>query len=678
MLILPTVKNRWKTTLLATLPFLLLSVATQARDREEDMILKRMFSYAATIDTTNISDTTCTYVKFNIHVGRRNAILMVIPTMYAIARGKDRYHFGETFDQTALNGWRGLSSNRLLEQTTIPHGRKTMPNLLKYLTPDLYGVTLIDNYILSPFNAHNRKFYSYHVSSLYGKTVVSFKPKLDNTQLIRGKAVVDAANGRVLTTDFQGEYDMIRFSIDIEMGTEGYRTLIPKSCALDSEFKFLGNRISTSYLALYDLPDEELEGEEKNDTSAMARVRPLPLTAKESRMLDLQRKRRENTDSAKGSAREKKVWDIFADHLVNRIRSNFGNSNQGYVRINPILNPLYFGYSGRRGLTYKFDAKGSYSFTSNSSIAVRFKAGYAFKQHRFYFNLPIQYYYDRKNNGYVELEVGNGNRISSSALLDIVKQQHSDTINWDEHDISYFKDTKIKFITHRDFGPHWGLEMGFISHHRTASHKNALLEAGLPISYRSVAPLVELQYRPMGYEGPIVTADYERSIKGFGKANMEYERWEFDGQYRHRMSSMQTLLTRLGCGFYTHKGSGWYFLDYTNFRENNIPGGWDDDWACEFELLDRNWYNASEYYVRGNITYESPLLLTSWLPLVGHFIEKERLYVNALTVRHLRPYMEYGYGFSTRFFSMGLFLAQRNGHIDGFGCKFGFELFRHW
>ena len=135
---------------------------------------------------------------------------------------------------------------------------------------------------------------------------------------------------------------------------------------------------------------------------------------------------------------------------------------------------------------------------------------------------------------------------------------------------------------------------------------------------------------------------------------------------------------RVGAGFYTHKDDGAYFLDYTNFRDENIPGGWNDEWTGEFELLDRNWYNASEHYVRANLTYESPLLAMSWLPLVGRYIEMERIYVSALTVKHLHPYIECGYGFTTRLFSVALFLANKNGKFDGVGARLGFELFRQW
>ena len=82
--------------------------------------------------------------------------------------------------------------------------------------------------------------------------------------------------------------------------------------------------------------------------------------------------------------------------------------------------------------------------------------------------------------------------------------------------------------------------------------------------------------------------------------------------------------------------------------------------------------------MRTNFTYETPLLVASWLPYVGHYIEMERIYVSALAVKELHPYFELGYGFTTRLFTIGAFVSNRNWKFNGFGLKFGFELFRHW
>ena len=202
--------------------------------------------------------------------------------------------------------------------------------------------------------------------------------------------------------------------------------------------------------------------------------------------------------------------------------------------------------------------------------------------------------------------------------------------------------------------------------------------AGLPSNYVSVAPMAEIQWRPRTWNGPLIALDYERGIKNFLGGDINYERWELDMQWIKRLTRLQSLQMRIGTGLYTKKGESAYFLDFENFRENNLPGGWNDDWSGEFELLNSNIYNASKWYARTNFTYESPLLFISRLPLVGHFIEMERFYLSGLCVKTIHPYIEMGYGFTTRLFSIGMFVNNENGRFRDFGCKLGFELFRHW
>ena len=192
------------------------------------------------------------------------------------------------------------------------------------------------------------------------------------------------------------------------------------------------------------------------------------------------------------------------------------------------------------------------------------------------------------------------------------------------------------------------------------------------------APAIGVQWSPKGKRGPVLTLDYERGIKGLFGSNIEYERVEMDAQSIFYSSRRRSYSLRVGTGFYTKKGDHWDFVDYTNFHDNNIPGGWNDDWSGEFELLSSQWYNASDYYARTNFTYEAPMLAVAWVPLIGRFIEKERLYISSLVVRHLHPYSELGYGVTTRLMTLGVFAAFHNASFDGIGCRFGFELFRNW
>lgn len=680
--------TKWEHIFLLT-TLLTITVGVRAAARPDTLLMGKMFSYAASVDTTGVHNSrTFAYQRMELDVHRRNFLLMAVPSMYFLARNGQRHYLSEIYNEVLFHGLHQWEARTICDVTTIPHRSKAMPTILGYLTPELYSVTIFGQRMLSPFSHTNRRFYKYRVFYVRdGKVRIKFKPKVANTQLIEGTAVIDDETGRIVSTEFSGEYDMLRFHLDIVMGNEGVKTLLPSTIRLQARFSLLGNRIYGNYEARYDLPcpDTVLYGRH-NDLAMMERLRPDTLTAGQQALYADRFNLNADPDSASASPKKARkdsmwkriMWDVIGDNLLNRVKGTFGNDNQGYFRLNPLFNPLYLGYSPRRGITYQFDLRGSWRFSTNSEISARVKLGYSFKQHQVYYRIPVNYLFDRRHDGYVKVEVSNGNRITNTSVMEDIKDEKYDSIDWSKYKLDYFRDYRLQLTTHYDLSSHVGLEGGLIMHRRSAIDKSAFTEMALPTSYKSVAPFIEVEYRPLGYAGPILTCDYERSVNGLLGSTMSYSRWEFDGQYIHRLPCLRSLSMRAGFGFYTTKSSKSYFLDYTNFRENNVPGGWDDDWSGEFELLNSNWYNASEYYVRLNLTYESPLLLASWLPFIGHFVEKERIYASALDVRQLHPYLEVGYGFTTRLFSVGAFMANRNGKFDGAGCRFGFELFRDW
>ena len=134
---------------------------------------------------------------------------------------------------------------------------------------------------------------------------------------------------------------------------------------------------------------------------------------------------------------------------------------------------------------------------------------------------------------------------------------------------------------------------------------------------------------------------------------------------------------RAGFGFFANKATD-IFLDYSNFRDENLPQGWNDDWSGNFQLLSGHEYNMSDYYIRYNLSYESPLLLATWIPYLGKYIEKERFYVSGVKLERSKPYYEIGYGFTNRYISVGAFASFRNLSFDKMGVKFDFELFKRW
>lgn len=643
------------------------------------------------VDTTGLHTfSTYSYTKFQMRTNKRNATLMLVPTMYAVAHGGGRKFMGESYNKVSLNRKGQYDVHRILNISTVPHRYNTMRAALLYLTPNLYDETLFQKNILSPFHRSNRRFYRFKVTPLtHGIAQIYAYPILKNTQVVRTKSIVDTKNGKIILADFEGEYDMTHFFISVNMRNGlGMESLLPKKCDLKANFSFMGNKISANYVTVYDLPEINPDSIHNHpDTTMMGIIRPFKLSEDEKNIYKIHYRQLSINDSIKQKQPKRPnfvkdfLWDVIGDNVLNQVKQGLGKQNQGYLRLSPILNPLYMGYSERKGFVYKFDMRGGYKFNENIELSVRFKAAYSFKQHLFYYRIPAIFKYNKKHNGYLQLEIGNGNRISSNLIARriIDATDNKDSVHLDpQYRYTDFKDYYTRITNHWSISSKVGFEIGLVTHHRDAEYPEFYQKYGYPSSYRSVAPALALEWQPGGKYSPFFKLDYERSYQKLLGSNIDYERLEMDIQSIYFFNRRQSFSWRVGGGFYTQKGDHWYFVDYTNFRDNNLPNGWNDDWSGEFELLNSGWYNSSDYYFRTNCTYETPMLFAAWLPIVGRFIESERLYVNTLTVRHLHPYTEWGYGFSSRAISIGFFAAFKNNKFNGVGCKWSFELFRHW
>ena len=661
-----------------------LGVSTQSKawTTTDTLLLNRIYHYADSSYARPIDTTYYSYTRYTIDIHRKNILLMAVPNLFDMARSGKRHFMGESIRKHVYNGKGTHDTQTLASYTTLPHSENILPPAIMYLSPKLYDVTLVDKFILSPFNRHNKMFYHLKfISQTDSLALLSFKPKVDNTQLVKGNAIIDSRTGRVITCHAEGEYNMLRFELDADTGDKERDKLMVKNCILRTTFKFMGNQMAATYHVNYDLaPVDSTKLYPNKPAFTIQSLRKDSLTRVEKEifqpvyMADI----RQDTLNMQYNRPRGFFWRKLGDYLVDRIGSDFGKSNQGYFRLNAPFNPFYMEYSPSRGFTYMNDFRLGYTFNPRMALFAQIKAAYFFREKRITFYAPLVFYYNRERNFYSRLELSTGNRIYSSTIADRVSEPLLNRFFDIGKDLYQFIDRYVKFDTNIDFSTKWSMRVGFVFHKRKPIDPSAFEMLSFPIVFRSFAPTVELSIRPLGWNGPIFTIDYERSLTKAFRSNTSYERWEIDGQYLYRLPRLRTLSMRLGTGFYTQKGRSSYFLDYSNFRENTIPGGWNDGWSGEFELLDASWYNASNYYVRGNFTYETPLLAVSWLPFVGHYIEMERIYVSALSVKALHPYLECGYGFTTRLFTIGAFVSNRNWKFDGFGLKFGFELFRHW
>lgn len=623
------------------------------------------------------------YAKIRYNVERRNAILWLIPSMYVLAKDPREY-IRESYNKVKFKNAHEFDITNQLITGTIRKNRKAMPVLIEYATPNIYDIALYDGHMLSPFNKVNRRYYRFtqrHQTD--GTTRLEFRPKLYNTQLVNGYAIVETETGRIIRTLLNGEFDMITFRTEITQGESGGQSLMPARCTTAATFRFLGNRtlalFDASYQCKESLPDTI---DQEKSRELMDSIRPIPLSEKDKdiyKAYDLEHapdtvKVEPDTLPKKRNFWRDFMWHTVGDNLVTPLAAE---SQSAEIYLTPIINPLYLRYSGSRGLSYKMRLYFRYAFSPHRYLKFEPTFGYNFKQKQFYFTAPLRMTYNPKRNGYAEIIWGNGNRISNSSVMDQIKHEQGDTIDFSNTDMDKFTDNHVMVFNNIMLFDWFDIESGLVFHQRIALDKETMRKYNMPTEYRSFAPMIGLKFLPWLNRGPLFSIDWERSFKGVFDSNIEYERWEFDAQWKHKIPGLRVLNLRAGYGFYSDKHEN-YFLDYVNFRDNNLPEGWDDDWSGEFQLLDSRMYNESNFYLRSNVSYESPMLFATWIPYLGKYIEKERLYISNVVVDHTRPYTEIGYGFTNRYISVGIFASFLNTSFQKFGINFDFELFKRW
>ncbi len=655
---------------------------TQKRDTAT--ILNRIYNYRRNYSQSVNGLEQNVYLNYSFSTIKRNPTLFLVPTMYVIAKG-DREYIGESYNKVRFRDTDDFEQLTQVKCGTIPRHRMAMPSIIQSITPNFYNETIYRESALSPFCRINRRYYKYTIKmdDGGGVAIVHFKPKTPNTQLVKGYAVVDYTTGRLQYVQFEGDFDMVKFKVTTVMDQKDLNTPLPERCTCETSFRFLGNYITAHCTAVYNCPTTLPDSiQDKADREMMAELRPIPLSSKEQHIYEKydEERRQEAIQEADTTNTKKKKykwikevgWDIIGDNLINGNGTTTKTRNGSLsMNFSPLLNPLYFGYSHSKGFSYKLKLGVQYNWNSHRYLSLEPQLGYSFKQKQFYYSIPLRMTYNPKRNGYAQILFANGNHISSALLSEDFKKAMGDSTG-----LTDYRDRYVRIINNVVAYDWLEIMAGFVYHRRTSLNPEKMKQAGLHDHYTSFATSLTLRFTPW-HRGPTLTANLEHSIKNILNSNLDYNRWEFDMSYMHKLSEKQLLNFRAGTGFYTKRNSN-YFVDFTNFRDENLPSGWEDDWSGQFQLLDTRWYNASNYYIRGHVSYDAPLLVLYKIPLLGRSIEAERIYLSALGIEKTRPYFELGYGFTNRFFSAAGFVNLLNTKIQTVGFKITVELFRRW
>lgn len=712
---------------------LLFPLILQARLEVADSIICRMHRAAALYADFIHEYRAEVYVKAQLDIIRKNAGFRYIPGLFRTEKNANRY-IVETYSDlhyTAPN----IYDRKIRAYTGTLGDARHLPGITDYFNINVYKPYLLGEKLLSPLAPNSRRYYRYAVDSVSCDKMgrleyhIRFIPRNKSFQLIEGTMTITEGAWSVRNIRFTGKSDLLTFKCDITMGEIGSETeYLPVENQTYASFCFAFNIMEGYYKAtvLYkdihhkgNTPADSLPHRNYNlsacfslqcDRQAYTRdfqrfdtLRTEPLSPLERNIYIRhyrQRSTPSDTASVPAAQQRRQRWSTIGDLFLTD--NKWKLSENSMLHSSPFINPLLFSYSKTNGIAYRQDFKLNAVLKNQQSLHGRGGVGYNFTNNEFYWNAGGEYQYLPERLGKIQFNIGNGNRISNNRIIEELKNIPTDSIiDFNKLNLDLFLDLNIEFNHRIEIVNGLLADIGFIFHRRTParhpddSFRHVLLPPdiaeGLQVNvrpqYNSFAPRIRLEWTPKLYyymngrqkiyldsRYPTFILDYERGLKGIFKSTGVYERIEFDLQHKIRTGLLSHLYYRFGTGLFTNQTET-YFVDFHNFRKNNLPGGWNDDIGGVFQALDGRWYNASPFYVRGHVTYEAPFLLLRHLLKYTNHVHHERLYLNLLTMDHLGPYFELGYGIGTFVFDMGLFLSLENFNRIGFGYKFTFELF---
>lgn len=651
------------------------------------------------------------YIKQRVGVVDNNLALNAIPGMARFDKGVNDY-FTELFYELYYTDYGVLELRRKSYNTSFSRGDGEMDRVVDFMKVNPYDENLLQGRVFSPLNPLYSKYYEYSVDSsvVAGSGVrLHFESRFDNIRLLESGWVLLDDSCRVEKFYMQGWDEQSRFRALYEMMMRGEECNVVKSVHVDIDYDFLWNKLSISadgcfdydYVLTVNRAAAFRRNENKYDLSGIpyvswdtvrvvdkrayaAKHRPVELDGDEKRLL--QPADTLSGDDADGRAHHW-AWNV-GDEIIS---SHTYEWKGGGVKFSPLVNPSHVSYSTGRGLAYKLSMNVRTSFSEGRELRLKPQIGYNFKQKALYWSVAGRLLYNPARLAQVKIELGEGNHTYSSMALDRIKAIALDSLKFNDLNLHYFRNRYVEVL--HEYEPFNGLLVGagvsFYKRVLNGGAGNLLDEYGFDLQekYAQFAPRLRLTWQPgmyyymkgnekinLGSQYPVVVWDVEQGVGGVLGSTGTYTRSELDVQYKLGRKNGNVLYLRFGAGGYFHTKNV-YFVDYSFLKQSNLPIERNEELGGVFQLLDSEWYNAENKYLRGHFTYEAPFLsLQKIFPRVKLF-KNEFVYCNMLIISHLRPYMEFGYGVATPYVDMGLFVSSQNMKMHRVGYKINFSLF---
>ncbi len=664
------------------------------------------------------------YIKGTSDVLKKNILLRFAPNFLTIDKKNDHtllevlvdlsYKEPNHFKQkiTALNG-------TTLDPDFIQH------QAMQFLNINIYNPTSFSNEILMPVANHAFKYYYFfHEGCMdtLNQSIhkIRIEPKIFSQKLISGYLFIVDQTYNIAKADMQGKFDFATFHVITDFGTDPQNFLLPAKTELNLQLKLLGNHINNHYFSAYqyttiekyiepnthkmpvnyDLTDHyNVEMDSLpivTDSLYWKEHRPFPLTIAEQNIYQKSREQKQTAIDSLNPLMEKLSWN-FAKGIIAPKRFGYKSSD---MRYSGLINPFKLAYSKQDGFVYwqqlKIQRKAQ---RSGREMSFNPSVGFVFSRKEMYGKLPVSWLYNPGHMGALTASIGNGNQAySSKAIQEINEQLRDSSFSFEDLNLQYYKHYYLSLSNQNELAN--GLLCNFgIDYHLYDPVQNSVdintgqrlrLDDGISDlvteNYSSLTPVINLTWTPnqyyryngkrkeyVGSQWPTLSIEYARGIPNIFGSNSKYERIEGDIQQRIQLEMLRSFQYYCGGGVFTNTSSV-YFADFHKFARRNFPQSWDDKIGGVFQLLDGNWYNASNSYAQFHAMYESPLMILRIFKRLTKDIVKERFYFSQLYTPALPSYTEFGYGAGNFLFNAGIFVSFNKGAYESFGFKFAFEL----
>ncbi|MDR1201063.1 MAG: DUF5686 family protein [Tannerellaceae bacterium] len=683
-----------------------------------DSIMKLVIESAVSYQNYLAGAETEIYIKGRTEILKQNQLIRLAHHLFPVDRKVKDMVFEMVSDSKFEPPSIFAHNLRAINGSSIPN-RKKQQEVINFLNFNVYASTAYNDAILMPVAKKAFKYYDFKLMDISDTTGlkiyrIRFLPKQLSPKLISGDLYVIDQVWTIDKIDMSGRYAFSDFNLVMTYGRGFNRFNLPETADFYVRYHALGNAVANSYHSRFNYKSVVWSQEAGNkrkrrssldvssyytlssdtvpiilDTTYWHRKRDMSLTEEEETLYqNVTDKRLQKSDSLDDAQQYLKL----TEKLVNSYTFDYKTTQ---IRYSGLLNPSQLGYSKFNGITYRQRVRLSKDFKNDRQLRLHPEIGFVFKRKEIYWKLLGEWEYLPEKFGILSLVAGNGNQTYSHSMTTFINEQLKDSIiDVDDLGLQYFRHYYLELKNRIELFHGFQLIAGLTYNNRSPVKKvnNPNLSPEIlnvaNSDYNDFTPTLGFTYTPRQYyriDGkrksyvfsyyPTISVEFARAIPGVWKSKGDFTRIEADIHQSISLGLLRRLNYHISTGMYTRQKST-YFADFRYFTRRNFPDSWDDQIGGIFNVLERDWFNASDKYAQAHFMFQSPFIfLQFYKKEASKYVFYERLYLSQLWTPELPCFTEIGYGIGNHIFNVGVFAGFDKYKYQNFGVKFAFELF---